>query len=360
MNDAPAEKWVEGVSPDDRTGAVAARTLQSRLGVVLRLLPLAAGRAAEDVEYVHQLRVWTRRATAALNLYAELIPRHRLLWMKKQLKRVRRAANDARDCDVLVGRLRTRPPGRGARRWLEEVRAERAEAQKALVAVHESLGRGDRFARRLDGLLRRVRCRGEGKAGAAAAPFGDWAREHFRTAAGRFFGAVPADQADAAALHQLRIRGKELRYLMELLAGALPSPFRTRLYPTIEAMQDRLGEVNDLATAKARLQQKVEAASGSAEAASWRRLLGDEQAQLAQARQEFWAWCTPELLHDLRGGFEELLGEPTRPGNPGNGRPLATPSAPRRHPGPRHSPCPGPATALRAAEPRPSRGSSVS
>jgi hypothetical protein len=42
MKDASAEKWLERVSPDERTGAVAARTLQSRLGVVLRFLPLAA------------------------------------------------------------------------------------------------------------------------------------------------------------------------------------------------------------------------------------------------------------------------------------------------------------------------------
>src|SRR5262249_51238074 len=158
-------------------------------------------------------------------------------------------ANDARDCDVLVGRLKTRPSDRGAKRWLEGVRAERAEAQRALVAVHQRLGRGDRFARRLDTLLQRVRSRGEAQAGAAAARFGDWASEPLRRAAGRFFGAIPANPADAAALHRLRIRGKELRYLMELLAGAFPGPFLTRLYPTVEAFQDRLGKVNDLATA---------------------------------------------------------------------------------------------------------------
>src|SRR5688572_28787502 len=104
--DALQEKWVEGVSPDDRTCDVAVRSLRGRLRAVLHYLPLAADKAQEDVEHVHQLRVWTRRATAALVLYQELLPRRRFAWMKKQLRRVRQAANEARDCDVLLARLK--------------------------------------------------------------------------------------------------------------------------------------------------------------------------------------------------------------------------------------------------------------
>jgi CHAD domain-containing protein len=313
MKEACAEKWVEGVFPNDRTGTVAVRTLQGRFGVILQMLPLAAEKAEEDVEYVHQLRVWTRRATAALNLYEELIPRRRFLWVKKQLKRLRRTANDARDCDVLIGRLKEKFLNRSASRWLEEVRAERAEAQKALVAVHKRLRRGRRFERRIDKLLERVRVRNEGNAGAAAARFADWARGHLRRLTERFFAAVPADPADQAALHKLRIRGKELRYAMELLVGAFPGALlQTRLYPAVEVMQDRLGELNDLAMAKARLQHKIQAARHSKRAAPWRRLLRDEQAQLDQARQKFWEWCTPQMLQQLRAGFVELLHETSR------------------------------------------------
>lgn len=110
------EKWVEGIAPEERVGEVASRTLQGRLGAVLHYLPLAAEKADEDLEHVHQLRVWARRATAALRLYQDLLPRRRLCWMRKQLKRVRRAANGARDCDVLLERLK-KPTGRGAQRW---------------------------------------------------------------------------------------------------------------------------------------------------------------------------------------------------------------------------------------------------
>ena len=69
---------------------------------------------------------------------------------------------------------------------------------------------------------------------------------------------------------------------MELLAGAFPEQVRTALYPTIEALQDRLGEINDLATAKTRLQKKIAKADDAADVAAWRRLLTHERAQLAR------------------------------------------------------------------------------
>jgi CHAD domain-containing protein len=225
--------------------------------------------------------------------------------LKKQLRRIRRAANDARDCDVLIHRLKQKPPSRGTRRWLEAAVAERAEAQGALVAVHDRLRRDDRFAQRIDQLLDRVASRGE-KQGWRAPRLGHWARERLRGEVERFFAAIPTDPSDAAALHQFRIRGKQLRYAIELLAPAFPDRLRTELYPVIEAMQDRLGEINDLATARARLREKIERAGKRVETRDWRHLLAAEQAQFEQAREKFWDWCTPPMLQELRRRFEAL------------------------------------------------------
>lgn len=313
MKDALREKWIAGAA-GDWTSDVAVCALQNRLSAVQQLLPLAARKAQEDIEYIHELRVWARRAAAALGLYEDLIPHRRFSWMKKQLKRIRRAANDARDCDVLIEWLRKKRSSRGAKRWLEDVRAERKKAQKAVVDVCKRLEHGRRFARRIDNLLQRVRSRGEEKAGAASSRFGDWAQERLCPVIEQFFRAVPSDMTDEAALHRFRIRGKELRYTMELLAGAFPDELRTRLYPIIEVMQARLGEINDLATAKTRLQQKIEAAGCAAEAVSWRRLLASEQRQFGLARQAFQDWCTPQMLQELRHGFETLPGRSIPPG----------------------------------------------
>ena len=306
MKHAITDKWLPELSPDEPIHTASVRTLQDRLGAVQYYLPLAAEKAEEDVEHVHQLRVWTRRATAALRLYDELLPRRRLRWLKKQLRRIRRAANDARDSDVLTQRLKQKAPGRGTRRWLKAALAERAEAQGAIVAVHHRLRRDDRFGRRIDKLLERVASRGE-EQGRQAPRFGDWAQERLWRAVLEFFAATPADPNDEAALHQFRICGKQFRYVIELLAAAFPDRLRTELYPVIEKMQDQLGDINDLVTAQAKLREQIERASKPAEATDWRRLLAAEQAQFEQARQLFWDSHTPAMLKKLRAGFEALL-----------------------------------------------------
>ena len=79
------DKWLPDVSPDDRAVAVAARALAGRLDAVRRHLKRAA--AGAGTEDIHQLRVWARRADAALRLYADLLPPKRLKWFRKWLRR---------------------------------------------------------------------------------------------------------------------------------------------------------------------------------------------------------------------------------------------------------------------------------
>jgi CHAD domain-containing protein len=230
--------------------------------------------------------------------------------MRKRLKRVRRMAGDARDCDVLVQRLKTKRSSKSRRRWLESLLIERAEQQQAIVGSHERLTRDDHLARRIDALLAHVRGDSDERYDRVPGRFVDWVRAHLPITLEEFFAAVPVDHTDAAALHRFRIRGKQLRYAMELLAGAFPEQFRTILYPTVEALQERLGEINDLATVKTRLQEKIATADDAADVAAWRRLLAQERAQLDRAQCAFCEWCTPAMLSELRQGFEALLCEP--------------------------------------------------
>ena len=59
-------KWINGLTPDMPVADAARVVLAARFEVVRQYLPLAAAKPYEDVEYVHQLRVGTRRAGAAL------------------------------------------------------------------------------------------------------------------------------------------------------------------------------------------------------------------------------------------------------------------------------------------------------
>ena len=74
-------------------------------------------------------------------------------------------------------------------------------------------------------------------------------------AATAFFAAADGDLSDVKALHSFRIAGKRLRYAMELFAAAFPPAFREELYPLVEELQEKLGEINDHAAAAARLEE---------------------------------------------------------------------------------------------------------
>ncbi|QEL16798.1 CHAD domain-containing protein [Limnoglobus roseus] len=289
---------------------MAERALRGRFKAVLHYLPLAADRTGEDVEHVHQLRVWARRAAAALRLFKGELPRRRRAWLLKQLRTVRRAADQARDCDVLLGR-----PHAPGDEWVTNLRAERAAAQRAIVKVHKRLSRGGRLSRRVDQLLSRVKARRRGKRARRDSRFGPWAYARLRSEGERYFAAIPTRPGDDAALHPLRVRGKRLRYEMEVLAGAFPESFRTALYPTLERLQDRLGEINDRATAAARLRAKFDEEQLTEEKAQWRQMEDAEEAQLRLSRKDFWEKSGPSMLREMRAGFEALFAKPPRPGN---------------------------------------------
>src|SRR2546426_11365277 len=63
-------KWISGLTPTMPVADAARLVLQVRLEVVRDSLPPALHRAEKDSEYVHQLRVGTRRAGAALGVFA--------------------------------------------------------------------------------------------------------------------------------------------------------------------------------------------------------------------------------------------------------------------------------------------------
>ncbi|HKB06452.1 MAG TPA: CHAD domain-containing protein [Gemmataceae bacterium] len=295
-------KWVPDVGPSDRTTDVAARALRSRLEAVRHYLR----RAVEDPdqpENVHQLRVWTRRADAALALYADLLPSRPMKWLRKWVRRLRRAAGAARDCDVFARRA----VGLNGL-WHKELRGERRKAQAKIETLYRRLDHGRRLKRRGRKLLAWLDDRDTGPADR----FADLARARLHPAVAAFFDADPTDPGDAGALHQFRIRGKELRYAMELLAAAFPARFREELYPVVGTLQDKLGNVNDLTVAQRRLQERIDRAGTPAELSELRRQSVAVAEDLVRARSDFRRWWTPESRDGLRQQFAEMFDGPAK------------------------------------------------
>lgn len=67
-------KWIDDLTAETPLQKAARHVLALRLEVVHKELVRTLDAPDEDSEYVHQLRVATRRATAALDIFADCLP----------------------------------------------------------------------------------------------------------------------------------------------------------------------------------------------------------------------------------------------------------------------------------------------
>jgi CHAD domain-containing protein len=286
--------WVEPLSAP--VAAAAERIVGQRLEDVQRFLPLAARHDAEDVEYVHQLRVSCRRAAAALRAFESFAPRD-VRKLKSWLKRLRRAAGPARDADVFLGRLRTEldPTNQLAQEIVAVVVQSRIDAQRALVKVDAKAAQGG-LKKVTQKCLAAFR---KSDAPDAEMTFAEFAQEAIREPASGLH-AVDAHNARLAELHALRIAGKRLRYALEIFHSAAADGLRLETYPQVEELQERLGAINDRVASQRRLQQWLAELPADDLAAFAAGLVVGEHAAAVGLRNQFLAWWTPERQAQLR------------------------------------------------------------
>jgi CHAD domain-containing protein len=303
-------KWIEGLSPDDRFTKAARHTLDVRLKLVWRYLKPAAAADGSSMESIHQLRVSTRRAKAALHSYRSVLPEERGNWMDKQLKRIRKAAGDARDYDVLIARLAPRAAEGGAD-WsalLDLLRDFREKAQRPIKKIYRRL-KGHRFKRRVNELVERIKWESADE-GAEEPSFALAAHLGMRETIEPFFAAADGPPTDIAALHEFRILGKQVRYAMEAFHEGFPPSFRTEVYPQIELFQEKLGAVIDHASAEQRFGQWLDIHGEDGLAGPLKHLLDEERTAVEESRRQFFDWWTPERRSLMRQRFDELLDTP--------------------------------------------------
>jgi CHAD domain-containing protein len=246
-------KWIAGLTPEMPVADAARVVLAERFGVVRRYLPLAAEKPYEDAEYVHQLRVATRRSGAALRVFADCFPRKPHKAVRRQLRSIRRAAGDARDWDVfrlgLPGMKTLGGSGKPALDFLTGyAMGERSAAQTRLADAAADDGPGFLEASTEFPVLAHAP-RGD----SPPSTFGVFAAIRFGELLRAFDEAVRANPTEPAALHQLRILGKRARYALEIFADCFPPGFKDAVYPAVEKAQELLGEIQDAVVARDRL-----------------------------------------------------------------------------------------------------------
>lgn len=244
-------KWIPGLIVDTPVVEAAQRVLSLRLDVIGRSLPLAAEEYHKDIEHVHQLRVGTRRARAALEIFADCLPGKVWDRARRKLRRIRRAAADARDWDVFQDMLRSCSTKRPASELagLDFLRGlafeRRLIAQQLLIEAAKTDLDTERIVSSVEAP---EESRGPERLGDMALPV-------LGTAIANLETAVANNATGFEYLHRIRILGKKLRYAMEVFADCFAPPFRQVLYPAIEEMQEILGAANDSHVAIQRIEE---------------------------------------------------------------------------------------------------------
>lgn len=293
-----SSKWLKGIAADAPATRAARAAIADRLGAVWSLAPLAAYQAEEDSEYVHQLRVATRRARAAMEVFREMLPDRGTRWVRKRLRSLRQAAGKARDLDVLGARLRSELPrggdsGRAA--ILSLLDAERRDAQVPLREAVDELRRKD-FAGRAETLTGRVAWHGQDP----EPDYRELAETHLTSLGTGFIEAAVLVPGDIESMHRMRIAGKRLRYAIELLAAPLPKAVRQEIYPQLSSIQTRLGDIHDHAVAAQLLADLAGCAKSKPARAALRRLSGSESDQSCRELADLIDWWTPDRADRFR------------------------------------------------------------
>lgn len=300
-----SDKWLKAVNADDEVSEGARYALRDRLATVWRYAPLAAKNWRRDVEHIHQLRVATRRATAALQIFSDLVPRRDARWLKKRLRSLRHAAGPARDLDVLAARLEKivrRDPSSRLGGMVSGVQKTRAKAQKPFTMAYKEVKR-EGFAKRSRALVKSVRWRGK----RSEPTFAESACVRLSSIVDDFFETANADLSDIEKLHQMRIAGKQVRYGLELLSPAFDDSLRGGLYATFEEVQDKLGVVNDHASAIAMFDQWARRAEYNGSRAELKELKRVEKIKLETTHREFCTWWSAKRSARLEEEFASLV-----------------------------------------------------
>jgi CHAD domain-containing protein len=237
------------LDPDERTDEAALAVLGDLAGMVDANL---AGTLADvDTEFLHDLRVAVRRSRSVLRELKGAFAPEPLARQREALKWIQAITGPTRDLDVQLldwdGLVADVPDDR--RSALAPVRALLVRHRAAALRALKRDLRGARFRRTwadyrafLSGPQGPTRARPDARR-AVADVAGARIRKVYGTMVG--MGSAIDEGSPAEQLHDLRKRGKELRYLLEFFGGLWPKDVVKPMVSTLKGLQDVLGSHQD-------------------------------------------------------------------------------------------------------------------
>jgi CHAD domain-containing protein len=208
---------------------------------------------AEDAEFLHRMRVASRRLRTRLKLFAECLPDSKASMYRKRVRSLTRALGEARDADVQIIHIRefmdsleVRRQKEGIRRLLLRLTQKRQGLQSAVVKAVTRMEDGRIFTEMQElfrTILGTMAFDKPVKPGSYSFML---ASGEIKALLGELFGyeMYIREPSRSAELHQMRIAAKHLRYAMEsfepLFKARLKQPIKTA-----KLIQELLGDIHD-------------------------------------------------------------------------------------------------------------------
>lgn len=204
-----------------------------------------------DIEYIHRMRVASRRLRATLPLFADCLPKKRSAAWTKEIRKVTSALGEARDADVQIENLdayrlkQADPPAQlGLNRLLLRLRQKREKLQPGLTTALDEL----RAAGTLEDMRAFLEPRAARAEGVFLYPPALYAHA-FQSITKRLdeflvFDAIVDQPEKVTELHQMRISAKWLRYTLEAFTPLYTGELKEWLQ-AVRAAQEDLGEIHD-------------------------------------------------------------------------------------------------------------------
>jgi len=300
------DKFFTDLTATTSLGQAASTVLARRLQSVRHYLSKAVEKPGKNPEDVHDLRVATRRATAALGVFGPLLDADLYRKARNVLRQTRRCAGSIRDLDVFLARLDTVQPNAPCAPGIYAIAgyciARRHMCQQALVSLREDL------SSTLEKVHKRL-SRAHSYA-SARQTLGAWAQKQVPLFVSEVQQAAAGDLRRPEQLHALRVAGKHLRYAMEVFAGCYPPVWIAQLYARVGTMQEILGALNDTQMALRFVQEFTQASQHYARSFAkkcrpgclyLRRLFAAQAKEQTKTFRQFWkTWQKENVLERIR------------------------------------------------------------
>ncbi len=253
--DTPAAPVKAGEVPIDATDTPLAAFRMIALDCLSHLQLNHEGAArGDDPEYVHQMRVATRRLRAALRMFRPVLPAGFAEQLVPPMRELMRALGQARDLDVLMAEIvapvANALPDEPRLTDLSGAITNRLYAARANIRhVLRQPGYG-RLLLTAGSLLQRAPFIEPPGADVEATSLLHFADRRLRRQLKNILELADAARIDyPPSLHQLRIGIKRLRYAIEFFGSMLPPKSGAAAIKRLAGLQDELGQLNDLASA---------------------------------------------------------------------------------------------------------------